>query len=97
MFVQVVLFNGKYVSPERKINEYEIKKMFAHLFHQQHKFSFDGLWQNEGRCDKNVQLSLSGRDTDKVTEWNKTLLQSKLLHRINDDFSITYQVRGSRS
>merc|ERR1712013_905569 len=32
------------------------------------------------------------RDTDKVTEWNKTLLQSKLLHRINDDFSITYQV-----
>merc|ERR1711992_129122 len=32
------------------------------------------------------------RDTDKVTEWNKTLLQSKLLHKINDDFSITYQV-----
>ena len=33
------------------------------------------------------------RDTDKVTEWNKTLLQSKLLHKINDDYSITYQVR----
>ena len=32
------------------------------------------------------------RDTDKVVEWNKTLLQSKLLKRINDDFSITYQV-----
>jgi len=33
------------------------------------------------------------RDTDKVVEWNKTLLQSKLLKRINDDFSITYQVK----
>merc|ERR1711970_799256 len=32
------------------------------------------------------------RDTDKVVDWNKTLLQSKLLKRINDDFSITYQV-----
>ena len=32
------------------------------------------------------------RDTDKVVEWNKTLLQSKLLKKINDDFSITYQV-----
>merc|ERR1712032_435506 len=32
------------------------------------------------------------RDTDKVVDWNKTLLQSKLLKRINDEFSITYQV-----
>ena len=32
------------------------------------------------------------RDTDKVTEWNKTLLESKLLKKLNDDFSITYQV-----
>merc|ERR1711990_245287 len=32
------------------------------------------------------------RDTDKVTDWNKTLLESKMLKKINDDFSITYQV-----
>ena len=32
------------------------------------------------------------RDTDKVTDWNKTLLESKLLKKLNDDFSITYQV-----
>merc|ERR1712203_727962 len=32
------------------------------------------------------------RDTDKVAEWNKTLLESKLLKKLNDDFSITYQV-----
>jgi len=32
------------------------------------------------------------RDTDKVTDWNKTLLESKVLKKINDDISITYQV-----
>ena len=26
------------------------------------------------------------RDTDKVAEWNKTLLESKLLKKLNDDF-----------
>ena len=27
-----------------------------------------------------------------MTDWNKTLLESKLLKKLNDDFSITYQV-----
>ena len=46
-------------------------------------------------CDRicvKREMENHSRDTDKVVDWNKTLLQSKLLKRINDDFSITYQV-----
>ena len=32
------------------------------------------------------------RDTDKVTEWNKTLTEAKVLKTINSEVAITYQV-----
>ena len=32
------------------------------------------------------------RDTDKVTEWNKTLTEARVLKRINNDVAISYQV-----
>ena len=53
--------------------------------------AFFGRFNWDKSCAKRVMENHS-RDTDKVVDWNKTLLQSKLLKRINDDFSITYQV-----
>ena len=32
------------------------------------------------------------RDTNKVTEWNKTLTEAKVLKTINSEVAITYQV-----
>ena len=34
------------------------------------------------------------RDTDKVTEWNKTLTEARVLKRINNDVAISYQVES---
>ena len=33
------------------------------------------------------------RDTNKVTEWNKTLTEAKVLKTINSEVAITYQVK----
>ena len=35
------------------------------------------------------------RDTNKVTEWNKTLTEAKVLKTINSEVAITYQVKQS--
>ena len=35
------------------------------------------------------------RDTDKITEWNKTLTQAKVLKVLNEECVISYQVRTS--
>ena len=33
-------------------------------------------------------------DTDNITEWNKTLTQAKVLKVLNEECSISYQVRS---
>ena len=35
-------------------------------------------------------------DTDKITEWNKTLTQAKVLKVLNEECVISYQVRFVR-
>ena len=52
--------------------------------------------RESGPAGEDMETSDDKDDTDRVTEWNKTLTEAKVLKSINTEVAITYQVGRER-